>query len=125
MRPNLLRPAALVAGYALVEVVVVAGALHPDLVGCPDAGRRVEAAGRDGDVAAPRDLPEQRRPAFCTETPSRVPDAVGAVDPAKAAVLGELELLLESLGCRPRMPGPAPALGAVTEHHVPQRPRYL
>src|SRR5262245_11526660 len=110
---------------ALVEVVVVADALDPDLMGCPDAGRPVEAAGGDGDVRAARDLPEQRRPALGAEAPPGVVLAVRAGDPAKAAVLCELEVLLERFRGGPRMSGPAPALGAVTQHHIPQRPVHL
>src|SRR6185503_6821793 len=125
MGANLLRPALRVARYALVEVVVVADALDPDLVSGPDAGRRVQTALGDAHVLAPRHLPEQRRAALGTEPSPRVPDAVRAVDPAESPLLGEVEIVEQRLRRRPRMPRPAPALGAVTQHHIAQRPSHL
>src|SRR5215212_9965898 len=115
----------LAARDALVELVVIPCARHPDLLRRPKAGRPLEAARADAHAVAAGHLPEERRPALCTESAPGVPDAVRAVDPAKPALLGEVEVREGRLCSSPRMPGPAAAFGAVAEMHVTQRPVHL
>src|ERR671917_414202 len=110
MRANLPGAASRLARQALVKLVVVAGAVDPDLLGGLEPRRAVEAAGREADCVAAGHLPEQRRAALGTEPAPCVPDAVRAVDPAKPAVLAEVEVRPSRLAGRPDVTGPSPAL---------------
>src|SRR5688572_24555035 len=121
MGPNL-PAAARPARDALVRLVVVAGAVDPDLLGGRQPGRPVEAAGGQAHPVAVRHPPEQRGSALGAEPPARVVLGVGTVDPAKPAILGEVEIRPGRLAGGPYVPRPSAALGAVTEMNIPQRP---
>src|ERR687897_801680 len=121
MNPNL-PAAARPAWDALVKLVVVAGAVDPDLPGGFEPGGPVEAAGGEAHPVAARHPPEQRRPALGAEPAPRGVLGVGTVDPAKPGILGELQVRPRRLTGRPHVPRPPAALGAVTEMNVPQGP---
>src|SRR5918994_7934100 len=124
MRPNL-PAAARPARDALVQLVVVARAVDPDLLRGRQTGGPIEAAGGEAHPIAARHLPEQRRPALGAEPAASVVLGVGTVDPAKPTILGELQVRPGRFTGGPDMTRPAAALGAVTEMNIPQLPGDL
>src|SRR5687768_12822388 len=122
MLRNLVAASARAARDALVELVVVAGAVHPDLPHRADAGRRIEAPGRDAHALAARHLPEQRRAALGAEPAPSVVFRVRAVDPAKPALLCEPDLGDERVRSGPSVTRPAPALRAMAQDDIAQAP---
>ena len=81
---------------------------------------------RDADaLRAARRVPEQARPALSAEPSPSVAVALGAVDPAQAALLDEDEVLPTHRGGREHVPAPAPAFDAPAREDVPQRSAHL
>ena len=118
--------AAVVAGEAVIGQVVVTGPLgHVDVPGDAQLGVTVERARRDADRLAPRRVPEQARAALATEPAPRVGIAGGAVDPPHRAPVVDGEIVATSRRERGDVAVPPPALFAVADQDVLQRPAHL
>src|SRR5580693_338473 len=91
-----------------------------DMAHGAQSGRRIEAAGRDGDDVAADPLPEQARAALAAETAAR--GARGLI-PAQATLLLEAKIGEGGVGIGADMAVEAPALAAMTVHHVAQLAR--
>src|ERR687896_2521684 len=106
-------------------LVVVARELGVDVADGLQPRRGIQRAGGEADRPAAGRLPEEARAALRTESAAGVRLALGAVDPAQRALLGDADVLTRRLACRPDVARPAPALAAVAHHHVARRAVHL
>ena len=103
------------------QLVVVAGLGHVPMGGHAEIRGAVQGSGRDADRRPARRVPEQARAALGAEAAAGAGLAVGALDPAQAAVLHEHEVLAARGRARREVSVPAPALDAVADQHVAER----
>src|SRR5437867_1182672 len=103
----------------LVPVALLTGVPVP---GDAQTGFPVQRAGRDRHVVAVGRIPEQARAALRAKPAPSVGVAGRAVDPAQAALLVEHEPLARTGGGGAGRAMPAPALDAVADQDVAQRP---
>src|SRR4051794_1149131 len=82
----------------------------------------VERAGRDRDRLAAWRFPEEARAAGAAEPATRTGVALRAGDPAQPALLRDAQVTAPGCRRRARPTVPAPALAAVADEDVAQRP---
>src|SRR5438067_1610398 len=107
------------------QLVVVAGLGDVPVASGAQSGGAVDRARADADRLTLRGVIKKARPALGTEASSRPLIAAGAVDPAKPTLLDQDDVLPARRRARRHVAGPAPALLAMTDQHVAQRPADL
>src|ERR1700752_2990733 len=94
------------------------------MAGQTQPGRDIQGTSGDAHRREPGRVPEQAGAALAAEAAPRPRVAAGTVDPAKAPLLDQLEILLPCRRGRRDMAVPSAALLAVADQYVLKRARH-